>query len=91
MKVQLTHIETIYELDFKEQNFYIKLGLTIRTYRRSKNFSQEYMAAKLNISQNAYSKIEAGKCRCSVYRLINILDLLQLDTQAILPLDYCTW
>lgn len=88
MKVDLTHIEPTYELDYKEQNFYVKLGLTIRTYRRSKNFSQEYMATKLSISQNAYSKIEAGKCRCSVYRLMNILHVLQVDSPAILPIDY---
>ncbi|WP_225874673.1 helix-turn-helix domain-containing protein [Pedobacter hiemivivus] len=56
----------------------------IRTNRRSKNLSQEYMAAKLKISQNAYSKIEAGKCRCSVYRLIAILNLLEISPQDML-------
>jgi transcriptional regulator with XRE-family HTH domain len=33
-------------------------GTVIRKYREMRNFSQKYVAAKLGISQNAYSKIE---------------------------------
>ena len=62
-----------------EQSYYKDLGNEIRNTRRNKNFSQEYMAYKLNISQNAYSKIESGKCKCTVYRLKLIADLLEID------------
>lgn len=66
-----------------EARFDVILGNAIREIRRSKNLSQEYMAYNLRISQNAYSKIEAGKSQCSVYRFITILNLL--DTS---PLEF---
>jgi transcriptional regulator with XRE-family HTH domain len=87
MQLNLTHSKIINELDFLERNFYYELGLSIRNYRRAKNFSQEYMAAKLKISQNAYSKIETGKCSCSVFRLMNILSLLDLEPQNVLLME----
>lgn len=62
-----------------EEKYYKQLGHAIRTIRRSRELSQEYMAFKLNISQNMYSKIESGKCRCSIYRLISIMDLLDTE------------
>lgn len=91
MKVDLTLLENSYDLDFKEQGFYTELGSIIRNCRRAKNISQDYMAVKLKISQNAYSKIEAGKSKCSVYRLMKILMLLQMDLQTILNPDLFDW
>lgn len=79
MKVAFEQIDVISNLEFMEQRFYTELGLAIRTYRRSKNLSQEYMAKKLNITQTAYSKIEAGKSRFSAFRLRHILNLLGMD------------
>lgn len=64
-----------------EDKYYLKLGETIRSIRRSRNYSQEYMAHKLGISQNVYSKIENGKCKCSVYRFIIIVGLLEVDIE----------
>ncbi|WP_316812877.1 helix-turn-helix transcriptional regulator [Pedobacter heparinus] len=84
MKVALTPVNSPEDLEFEEHRFYVEMGLIIRNCRRAKNFSQEYMAAKLKISQNAYSKIETGKCSCSVYRLAGILTLLDLEPQNIL-------
>lgn len=77
MNLNLT--KTIDQLDFVERDFYYELGLSIRTYRRAKDLSQEYMAAKLKISQNAYSKIESGKCKCSIYRFMGIMSLLEVE------------
>lgn len=34
---------------------------TLRRVRREKDFSQEYIAEKLNLTQKAYSDIENGK------------------------------
>ena len=36
----------------------MELGIKIKKIRESKNYTQEYMSNKLNISQNTYSKIE---------------------------------
>jgi DNA-binding XRE family transcriptional regulator len=42
-------------------NYKIKaIAANIRNTREQLNYTQEYLAAKLNISQNAYSKIELG-------------------------------
>lgn len=64
-----------------EEEYYTELGNVIRSIRRARNISQEYMAYKLNISQNVYSKIENGKCRCTVYRFVSIMNLLDADPQ----------
>ncbi|MBW1619376.1 helix-turn-helix domain-containing protein [Empedobacter falsenii] len=58
---------------------------TLRKVRREKNFSQDYMAEKLKITQKAYSDIENGKTTLKndiVVKLANILDLS--------PDDLCT-
>ncbi|MCO5949519.1 helix-turn-helix domain-containing protein [Mucilaginibacter flavidus] len=52
------------------------VAANIRTARLHKNYSQEYLAFKLKISQNGYSKIELGYTRLSVERLITIAKVL---------------
>lgn len=51
----------------------------IRRLRESLYYSQEYMGLKLGIGQNAYSKIELGKCKLTVERLLGIANVLQTD------------
>jgi len=48
----------------------------IKTYRKDKGHSQEYMAFKLNISQAAYTNIENQTSKLSVERLIEIAEIL---------------
>ncbi|AYL99140.1 helix-turn-helix domain-containing protein [Mucilaginibacter celer] len=51
---------------------------TIRFIREKKNYSQAYIAAKLSISQNAYSKMELGNSTLTVERLLMIAELLEM-------------
>ncbi|MES2427113.1 MAG: helix-turn-helix transcriptional regulator [Bacteroidota bacterium] len=51
----------------------------IRAKRLGLQYTQEYMAFKLEISQNAYSKIELGYTKLTVETLFNIADLLETD------------
>lgn len=51
----------------------------IRKVREQRNYTQEYLAAKLNISQNAYSKIELGYTKITVERLFYIAIILEVD------------
>jgi transcriptional regulator with XRE-family HTH domain len=37
------------------------IGTNIKKLREYRNFTQEHIAEKLDISQNAYSKIERGE------------------------------
>ncbi|RCH54509.1 XRE family transcriptional regulator [Mucilaginibacter hurinus] len=48
----------------------------IRRHREEKNYTQEYLAAKLKISQNAYSKIELGYTKITLERLFQIAAVL---------------
>ena len=51
----------------------------IRKIREFRNYTQDYLAAKLKISQNAYSKIELGYSSITLDRLINIAEILEVD------------
>jgi transcriptional regulator with XRE-family HTH domain len=55
------------------------VGQNIRQARESKFYSQEYLAAKLKISQNAYSKTELGYTSITLDRLLQIADVLEVD------------
>ena len=48
----------------------------IRKLRERDYLSQEYMAAKMGVGQNAYSKIELGKTKITLDRLFAIADIL---------------
>lgn len=51
----------------------------IRLLRLEKNYSQEYVAAQLNLSQSYYGRIENGKRTISVACLMKILSVLDVD------------
>ena len=52
----------------------------IRKIREYRDYTQEYLALKLGISQNAYSKIELAYTRITVERLIQIAQILEVET-----------
>ena len=61
----------------------MKVQEKIRAMRESKNWSQEEMATKLNMSVNGYSKIERGETNPHIQKLEQIakefdIDLLEL-------------
>jgi len=61
-------------------SFKIKaIAANIRHKREYRNYTQEYLAAKLAISQNAYSKIELGYTKITLERLFQIADILEFD------------
>ena len=60
-------------------NKLIDVAKNIRNTRIDRNYTQDYLAAKLNISQNAYSKIELGRTKVTVEKLLVIADVLNTD------------
>jgi transcriptional regulator with XRE-family HTH domain len=44
----------------------------------ARNYSQDYLAYKLNISQNAYSKVELGYTKITLERLVVIAQVLEV-------------
>ena len=51
----------------------------IRKIREFRNYTQDYLAAKLSISQNAYSKMELGYSNISISKLVRIAEILEID------------
>lgn len=56
----------------------------IRRVREYRNYTQDYVARKIGISQNAYSKLELGFHKLSLERLFQIADVLDVDSTALL-------
>jgi len=56
-----------------------KVAANIKNARLYRNYSQDYLAMKLKISQNAYSKIELGYTRVTMQRLFVIAEVLEID------------
>lgn len=59
-------------------------GEKIRQLRRKKDYSQQFMADALGISQNAYSKLESGKTAIHLDRLCEVSQLLEVDARELL-------
>lgn len=60
----------------------------IKARREQLNFSQEYVAERIGISQPAYVKIEKGITRLDFERLIKISEILQIDINELLDKQY---
>jgi len=55
-----------------------KIYTRIRKSRTEKGYSQQFVADLLNISQNAYCKIENGQTRLLVSTLLAITEILEV-------------
>ena len=64
-----------------------EVAANIRKIREYRNYTQEYLAAKLSISQNAYSKIELGYTKITVERLFQIADILETELMELINTD----
>ncbi|TWR30562.1 helix-turn-helix transcriptional regulator [Mucilaginibacter pallidiroseus] len=72
----------------KNMAFKVKaVAANIRNKREELNYTQEYLAAKLSISQNAYSKIELGYTKITVERLFQIAEILETDLMELINTD----
>lgn len=65
----------------------LDIGRRINKIRNLKGFSQEYLAAKLNISQNSFSKIERGESKISFDKIPDICKALDIDLDTLLKFD----
>ncbi|MES2064835.1 MAG: helix-turn-helix transcriptional regulator [Bacteroidota bacterium] len=55
------------------------LAMAIRQKRTQLKYSQEYMAFKLNQTQNAYCKVELGQTKVTLMKLIEICEIFEID------------
>lgn len=56
----------------------------IRSIREHKAYPQDYLAARMQISQNAYSKIELGHTQLTVERLLHIAHIFEMHAMDII-------
>tara|TARA_Y100000768_G_C23918901_1_gene653818 strand:+ start:649 stop:1005 length:357 start_codon:yes stop_codon:yes gene_type:complete len=65
----------------------VDLGDNIRNVRLHRGYSQEYVAQRLGISQNSYSKIERGEIALTKERLKLISDILSVSPEDVIEFD----
>ena len=63
------------------------IAASIRNKREQRNYTQEYLAYKLSISQNAYSKIELGYTKITVERLLQIAEVLDFKASELIDVE----
>ncbi|MBK8443294.1 MAG: helix-turn-helix transcriptional regulator [Sphingobacteriales bacterium] len=63
------------------------VGEKIKKIRELKGLTQEYIAEKLNVSPQAYGKIERNETRLDVERLQQIAKILEVSTEFISNFD----
>jgi transcriptional regulator with XRE-family HTH domain len=59
----------------------------IKSIRELKNYTQEYMADQLGVTQAGYSKIEKGKTSLSYVKLVEIARILDVSVENIISFD----
>jgi transcriptional regulator with XRE-family HTH domain len=64
-----------------------QIVLNIRKAREFRNYTQSYLAVKLQISQNAYSKVELGYSSITLTRVIEIAEILEVELVDLVSTD----
>lgn len=59
----------------------------IKSFRKERGFSQQYMAAKLGIDYSTYGKMERGKISITVQRLLELSQILEVPINALCNLS----
>src|SRR5690554_469032 len=59
----------------------------IKSIRELKNFTQEFMADKLGITQAAYSKIENGQTKLTMNKIVDIATIFEMDVNDLMAYD----
>jgi len=61
-----------------------KILVTVKKRRSQLGYSQTFIAEKMHITQNVYSKIESNKIKLTICRLSLICDILEIDVVGLL-------
>lgn len=59
----------------------------IKNLRELRNFTQDYMAQKLDITQAGYSKIESGQTDISYSKIVEIAQVLEVSPQDLITFN----
>lgn len=64
-----------------DDNSYKEISLKIKVTRAALGYSQEYVAQKLGISQNVYSRNERQIKNIPLERLVRIFEILDINIE----------
>ncbi|MEO6176274.1 MAG: helix-turn-helix transcriptional regulator [Flavobacterium circumlabens] len=64
-----------------------KINENIKSIRELKDYTQEYMAFRLNMTQAGYSKIETGTIPLSCDKLEEIVSIFEMDLISIIQFE----
>lgn len=74
------HLQKVHSLSFLDNlGILVKVFEKIRSAREAKQWSQEFMAEKLEMSASGYAKIERGETRINIPRLEQISEILEIS------------
>jgi transcriptional regulator with XRE-family HTH domain len=65
----------------------MEIGNKIKKVRELRNFTQEYVAQKLGITQESYSRIEANRAALTLQRLDKISEVLEVSVFELMSFD----
>jgi len=68
-----------------------ELSTRLKILREVHEFTQEYVAGVLNISQNSYCLIEKGETKITIDRLMQLASLYNMDVVDLLKLNEQTY
>ena len=63
------------------------LGQNIRKFREAKNFSQEALAEKLDLSKEYICRVERGQKHMSLKKLFELADVLEVEFRNLADFD----
>ena len=65
----------------------IEINRNIKIIREMRNYTQEYVAEKLGMTQAGYCKIEKGISNLSLEKLNEIADILEVNVESIIQFE----
>lgn len=65
----------------------MEIGNKIKKVRELRNYTQEYMAQKMNISQASYSRFEASNSGITFSQLTSIATVLEMKVEDLIAFD----
>jgi transcriptional regulator with XRE-family HTH domain len=65
----------------------MQIGSKLKRLREMKNLKQEEIAKKLNISKQAYSKIEREETKLDIQRIMDLSEIFEVSPEDLLKIE----
>jgi len=74
------------DVNMLQDNRLKTIASLLKKERLRKGYSQSYMASKLDMNQNTYSRIESGTKRPSTGEMTAIAEILEMELEGLIDL-----